>query len=144
MLISLLSGRSRFEVQRDVAALVGMLLQPSACVGAPGHDRQVVRAGFGKRRFDQPAADALAAKRFGDFGMQEVQPIAVELVLQPCRGPVHGHGELFSGGIVDDGLTHGTGRIIPTILADHSVEPRERALNPTCLRKGTMQLCQFL
>src|ERR1700730_970036 len=81
--ISLLLGRSSFEVQGDVADLVRVLLQPSACVGAPGHDRKVVCPGFGKGRFDQSAADALAAKGFGDFGVQEVQPIAVSLVLQP-------------------------------------------------------------
>jgi hypothetical protein len=77
MLVSLLLGRSSFEVQGDVADLVGVLLQPCACVGAPGHDRKVVCPGFGKRRFDQSAADALAAKRFRDFGVQEVQAIAV-------------------------------------------------------------------
>ena len=64
--------------------------------------------GFGKRRIDQLAPDAVAAKRFGHFGMQEVQPIVVELVLQSCRCPVHGQNELLPDGIVDDGLTHGT------------------------------------
>ena len=108
MPVSLLLGRSRFEVHRDVADLVGVFLQPSACVGAPGHDRQVVCPGFGERRFHQSTADAPAAKRFGDLGVQQVQAIAMELVLQSCRGPVDGHGELFQGGVVDDGLTHGT------------------------------------
>src|SRR5580700_1696670 len=60
---SLLVSSSSLEVHGDVTELVGVLLQPFACVRAPRHDRQVLLPGFGKRRFDQLAADAVAAKR---------------------------------------------------------------------------------
>ena len=53
----------------------------------------------------------MTPKRFGDFGVEEVQPIAVELVLQRGRGPVHGQGELLLGGVVDHGLSHGAGSV---------------------------------
>src|SRR6202034_3845914 len=71
-------GTWRLPVDRDLARLVGVLLEPAPGEGAPGHHGQRVRRGAREGGADQAPPDAVPAPLFGDLRVDQHHPVAID------------------------------------------------------------------